>query len=256
MPDIFLYKVKRNIFTMLTTPPLTTGVLATLQDLGITTRQDLRQIGAIKTFLLLKAAGHTITRSTLWQLEALSHGIRPQDLSEAEKTALLKQLADHPPVAVFPRPSEMENFMRIALEQAAQSAAAGEIPVGAAVVKNGSVIAAAHNTCIQSRDVSRHAEISALAQAGAALGNYRLDGCDVYVTLEPCAMCASALIQARVARVIFGADEPKTGAAGSIIDLFAAHGINKHTAVTGGILEKECRTLLQQFFREKRRFQP
>ena len=238
---------------MLTTPPLAPGVLAALQNLGIATRQDLRQAGAIQAFLLLKAAGRTVTRSTLWQLEALLRGIRPQDLSETEKNLLLRQLANHPPVAVFPRPSEMEEFMRTALEQATQSAAAGEIPVGAVIVKNGAIIAAARNTCIQSRDISRHAEINALAQAGAALNNYRLDGCDIYITLEPCTMCASALIQARVARVIFGAEEPKTGAAGSVLNIFADCRINRHTAVTGGILAEECRSLLQRFFRERRR---
>ncbi|ASK28232.1 tRNA adenosine(34) deaminase TadA [Neisseria chenwenguii] len=237
---------------MLTTPPLAPKTLAALQSLGINTLDDLHRSGSTKTFLLLKAAGLTITDSTLWQLEALLHGCTPQTLDSAAKAALLATVKTHPPVAAFPVPSEMERFMRIALNEAEQSAAAGEVPVGAVVVKNGGIIAAAHNTCITDCDISRHAEIRALAQAGAALQNYRLDGCDVYITLEPCPMCASALIQARVARVVFGAAEPKTGAAGSVINLFENSLLNKHTAITGGILADECRAVLQRFFETRR----
>ena len=98
----------------------------------------------------------------------------------------------------------------------------------------------------------QHAEIRALSQAGAALQNYRLDGCDVYITLEPCIMCSGALVQARVRRVIFGATEPNTGAAGSIADVFSDRHLNPHTAVLGGILAEECRALLQQFFQNRR----
>ena len=107
--------------------------------------------------------------------------------------------------------------MRLAIEQARQSAALGEVPVGAVIVYQGKAIAAAHNTCIGDHNVSHHAEINALAAAGKALQNYRLEDCDVYITLEPCSMCASALIQARVGRVIYGAAEAKTGAAGSVV---------------------------------------
>ncbi|WP_107879333.1 tRNA adenosine(34) deaminase TadA [Neisseria animaloris] len=236
----------------LTTPPLAPKTLQTLRTLDIRTLEDLHKHGAVQTFLLLKAAGLTVTRSTLWQLAALSNEIRPQDLSLAEKNDLLEAVRRHPPVDVFPMPSEMEHFMQTALQQAGQSAALGEIPVGAVVVKNGTLIAAAHNTCIHSRNISHHAEIRALAAAGEILQNYRLDGCDVYVTLEPCSMCASALIQARVRRVIYGAAEPKTGAAGSIINLFADTRLNRHTAVKGGILAEECGALLQTFFQNRR----
>ncbi|MDO5640630.1 MAG: nucleoside deaminase, partial [Neisseria sp.] len=106
--------------------------------------------------------------------------------------------------------------------------------------------------CIADHNISHHAEIRALAAAGLALQNYRLDQCDVYITLEPCSMCASALIQARVKRVIYGAAEPKTGAAGSIIDLFSDGRLNKHSAVQGGILADECQAVLQRFFQQKR----
>ncbi|QEY26489.1 tRNA adenosine(34) deaminase TadA [Neisseria zalophi] len=236
----------------LTHPPLTEKVLKTLQSIGIHSQADLQKYSAVTAFLLLKAAGLTITRSTLWQLVALQHNIRLQDLKPSEKTALLERVRQHPPVAIFPPVQEMEYFMKLALQQAQESARIGEIPVGAVVVKNGQPIAAAHNSCISGCDISRHAEISALAQAGHKLQNYRLDGCDVYVTLEPCTMCASALIQARVRRVIYGAKEPKTGAAGSIINLFADRRLNSHTAIKGGILADESQDILQNFFNGKR----
>lgn len=236
----------------LTTPPLAPKTLAVLAELGIETLADLRETGSVKAFLLLKAAGLTVTDSTLWQLQALCLGSNAADFSATEKAELRRQIKNHPPVAVFPMPSEMENFMRAALEQAQAAAQIGEIPVGAIVVKDGRIIATAHNACVRDHNISHHAEIRALAQAGAALGNYRLDGCDVYITLEPCAMCASALIQARVRRVIFGAVEPKTGAAGSVVDLFANTVLNKHTAVLGGVLAEECTAVLQDFFAARR----
>ena len=236
----------------LSTPPIAPKTLAALNRLGFATLADLRETGSAKAFLLLKAAGCTVTQSTLWQLEALLLGIAATDLSDAQKAALSEHIKQHPPVAVFLTPSEMAEFMQAALRQAEQSAQMGEIPVGAVVVHKGQIIAAAHNTCVHDHNISHHAEIRALAQAGAALNNYRLDGCDVYITLEPCAMCASALIQARVKRVIFGAAEPETGAAGSVLNLFENSLLNKHTAVLGGVLADECRNLLQAFFQKKR----
>ena len=236
----------------LTTPPLAPSTLQALEKLGIATLADLRAQGAAKSFLLLKAAGLTLTRSTLWQLAALEQHTTPQALGEAEKAALLEAVRLHPPVAVFPPQAEMEHFMRAALAQAAQSAAMDEIPVGAVVVHRGNIIAAAHNTCVASHNISHHAEIRALAAAGAALQNYRLDECDVYITLEPCSMCSSALMQARVRRVVYGAAEPKSGAAGSVVNLFAEPRLNPHSAVKGGILAAECRALLQDFFRQRR----
>ena len=235
----------------LTHPPFAPKVLQALQSLGIRTQADIRAHGAAGAFLLLKAAGLTVTRSTLWQLAAAERAINVHDLGPSEKSALLDAVRLHPPVAVFPA-AEMEGFMRAALAQAEQSAAAGEIPVGAVAVKNGEIIAAAHNTCVGSCNISRHAEIGVLEAAGKALQNYRLDGCDVYVTLEPCCMCAGALIQARVARVVYGAKELKTGAAGSVVDLFGDTRLNRHTAVTGGVLAGECGALLQRFFNARR----
>jgi tRNA(adenine34) deaminase len=115
--------------------------------------------------------------------------------------------------------SQDEHFMRLALAQAALAQAAGEIPVGAVVVRDGRVIASGHNAPVQGHDPTAHAEVMALRAAGQALGNYRLEGCTLYVTLEPCAMCTGAMLHARLARVVFGAPDAKTGAAGSVINL-------------------------------------
>ncbi|MDO5059155.1 MAG: tRNA-specific adenosine deaminase [Neisseria sp.] len=239
----------------LTTPPFAPKTVQALAELGIHTIADIRQTGAVKTFLLLKAAGHTVTRSVLWQLHAVAQGKTVGEVDEQEKAELNSALKQHPPVDIFPPQAEMEGFMAAALQQAEAAAALGEIPVGAVVVRNGEIIAAAHNACVSQHDISRHAEIAALAAAGQTLGNYRLNDCDVYITLEPCTMCASALLQARVRRVIFAAAEPKTGAAGSILNLFSDGRLNKHTAVLGGICARQAQAVLQRFFDERRKQQ-
>ena len=142
--------------------------------------------------------------------------------------------------------------MTQALAQAQLAAAAGEVPVGAVVVKAGQCLARGANAPIALHDPSAHAEIQALRAAAQQLGNYRLDGCTVYVTLEPCAMCAQAMLHARVARVVWGAAEPKTGAAGSVLDLFALSALNHQTAVQGGVLAQPCGDLLRTFFAARR----
>lgn len=145
-----------------------------------------------------------------------------------------------------------EEFMREALVLAAQAAAAGEVPVGAVVVKEGRVIGRGYNRPITSADPTAHAEIVALREAAAALGNYRLPGCDLYVTLEPCAMCVGAMVHARLARVVYGARDPKTGACGSLVDLPALTQWNHHGAFEGGVLGTECGEILKGFFAERR----
>lgn len=142
--------------------------------------------------------------------------------------------------------------MREALEQASLAAAAGEVPVGAVVVRGGQVIARGHNAPVAARDPTAHAEIQALRAAAAALGNYRLDDCELYVTLEPCAMCSGAMLHARLKRVVYGAPDPKTGAAGSVVDLFAQERLNHQTEVRGGVLAAECGGVLSAFFRRRR----
>ena len=145
------------------------------------------------------------------------------------------------------------DFMRIALTQAGAAASAGEVPVGAALVRAGQVIAVGGNGPIGQHDPSAHAEIVALRAAAKLLGNYRLSDCELFVTLEPCAMCAGAILQARLKRVVFGAADPKAGAAGSVLDLFAHRQLNHQTQVQGGLLQAECASLLQDFFMRRRK---
>lgn len=140
-----------------------------------------------------------------------------------------------------------------AISQARNASALGEVPVGAIVVKGGQVIATGFNQPIGTHDPTAHAEIMALRAASAILGNYRLPGCELYVTLEPCAMCSGAMMHARLARVVYGAPDPKTGACGSIVNLFAQEKLNHHTEVVGGVLAEECGALLKEFFAERRR---
>lgn len=145
-----------------------------------------------------------------------------------------------------------EAFMRAALELAAQAAAAGEVPVGAVVVKGGEIIGRGYNHPISGHDPTAHAEIAALRDAAARLGNYRLSGCELYVTLEPCIMCAGAIMHARIARLVYGAQDPKTGACGSIADPFSEPRLNHHTRITSGVLAAEAAALLQRFFAARR----
>ena len=145
-----------------------------------------------------------------------------------------------------------EAAMRIALDQAHNAWLVGEVPVGAVIVRAGQVIATGYNRPITEHDPTAHAEIVALRHAATLLGNYRLPECELYVTLEPCAMCAMALLHARFKRVVFGAADPKTGAAGSVLDLFAEPRLNHHTAVQGGVMAEACSQVLRDFFAERR----
>jgi tRNA(adenine34) deaminase len=143
-------------------------------------------------------------------------------------------------------------FMQAALELAAEAARRGEVPVGAVVVKDGAIIGRGFNRPITTADPTAHAEIVALREAAAALGNYRLPGCELYVTLEPCAMCVGAMVHARIARIVYGASDPKTGACGSIVDLPALATFNHHGTFVGGVLAQECGAVLKRFFAERR----
>ncbi|WP_236640166.1 tRNA adenosine(34) deaminase TadA [Tepidimonas charontis] len=143
-------------------------------------------------------------------------------------------------------------FMAEALALARQAAQAGEVPVGAVVVREGRVVGRGHNQPVACHDPTAHAEIVALREAAHTLGNYRLDGCTLYVTLEPCAMCAQAALHARVAQVVFGASEPRSGAAGSVLNLFALPALNAHTVVRGGVLADEAAALMRDFFERRR----
>jgi tRNA(adenine34) deaminase len=146
-----------------------------------------------------------------------------------------------------------ERWMARAMALAEQARALGEVPVGAVVVWQGRIVGEGFNQPIGGHDPTAHAEIRALRDAASRMGNYRLPAAALYVTLEPCAMCAGAIMHARVARVVFGASDPKTGACGSVIDLFAEARLNHHAVVTGGVLAEACAAQLQSFFQERRR---
>ena len=146
-----------------------------------------------------------------------------------------------------------QHWMEAALALARQAQARGEVPVGAVVVKDGAIIGRGGNAPIAANDPAAHAEIAALRDAARAIGNYRLPDCDLYVTIEPCAMCAGAILHARIRRLVFGARDPKTGACGSVIDLFAERRLNHHTTVTGDIAAEACGRLLSDFFGTRRR---
>ncbi|MGF1739520.1 tRNA adenosine(34) deaminase TadA [Vibrio profundum] len=146
-----------------------------------------------------------------------------------------------------------KQFMQRAMALAANAEQAGEVPVGAVLVKDGEVLAEGWNQSIGSHDATAHAEIGVLRSAGQALENYRLLGTTLYVTLEPCPMCAGAILHSRVNRVVFGAYDPKAGAAGSVLDLFDSQAAYHYADVTGGVLEEECRSQLQAFFKRRRK---
>jgi tRNA(adenine34) deaminase len=145
-----------------------------------------------------------------------------------------------------------DDFMKIALEEAEEAYRRGEVPVGAVLVREGNILARAHNSPIVKNDPSAHAEMLALRQAGEKIGNYRLAGAELYVTLEPCIMCAGAIVQARLERVIFGARDPKCGAAGSLYNILTDERLNHQVKVTEGILREECGEILSRFFQQKR----
>jgi tRNA(adenine34) deaminase len=146
-------------------------------------------------------------------------------------------------------------WMQLALDQARLAEQAGEVPVGAIVVSEGKIVGAGHNKNLFQNDPTAHAEIVALRQAAEALGNHRLTGCVLFCTIEPCAMCAGAMVHARIARLVYGANDPKAGAAGSVLEVINHPGLNHRMEVTPGVLSEECSQLLKNFFAPRRRSQ-
>ena len=143
--------------------------------------------------------------------------------------------------------------MQLALEQAALAARAGEVPVGALVIRDGQILSQGHNRTLLDNDPTAHAEIVALREAAAKLGNYRLVGCEMFVTIEPCSMCAGALVHARLARLVYGASDPKAGAVASVLQVLNHPSLNHKMEVKSGVLEGQCSELLQNFFQQKRK---
>ena len=147
---------------------------------------------------------------------------------------------------------QTELWMQAALAEARAAEAAGEVPVGAVAVVEGSILARGQNRVLRDVDPTAHAEMVVLRAAAEAIGNYRLTGCELYVTLEPCAMCAGAMVHARLARLVYGASDPKAGAAGSVLAVVNHPQLNHQMEITGGVLAEECGTLLREFFRPRR----
>lgn len=146
-----------------------------------------------------------------------------------------------------------EEFMREALDLARRAADAGEVPVGAVLVRDGAVVGRGYNQPVSGNDPTAHAEVVALRDAAERIGNYRLGECEMFVTLEPCAMCAGAIMHSRVGRVVYGATDPKSGACGSVVDLFAEGRLNHHAKIVGGVMASEAAALLRDFFAVRRK---
>lgn len=238
---------------MLTTPPLAPKTVAALHRLGIRTLEELRQNGSVKAFLLLKASGLTLTKSTLWQLESLLDGTPPQEMSQAHKARLLAELKNHPPVAAFPPQEEMEHFMCEALRQQNNPPPTAKYPSGQSSFQTAK---SSHRHTTPALPTAMSADTPKSTPWHRQAEKYKTTALTdaTYISPSNPAPCAlSALIQARIRRVIYGAAEPKTGAAGSIVNLFADKRLNTHTAIRGGILQEECRAVLSRFFQNKRK---
>ncbi|MBR7002040.1 MAG: tRNA-specific adenosine deaminase [Neisseriaceae bacterium] len=231
---------------------LSNSIHNALTQLGLTTPQDIAATGVVKVFLLLKELGLTPTKSVLWRLDAFARGVSLSEIDDTRKQQLSGCLKAHLPVAIFPSVAKMQHFMRIALKEAEIAAQQGEVPVGAVVVCQDKVIARAHNTVEKDGVAFHHAELNALTQAAKICGKSRLCDCDLYITLEPCLMCAGAIMHARIRRLIFAVNEPKTGVAGSLNNVFADKTLNHHTAVFSGVCEKQAQNMLKAFFSVRR----
>ena len=191
----------------------------------------------LKGDILVKKRAKGKLHRTLVKLSRLCYGCSP--LSRGCKFGLFDFMAD-------------ADYMRHALELAREAQDAGEVPVGAVVVKDGVIIGRGFNAPISRHDPSAHAEMMALREAAQNTGNYRLVGCELFVTLEPCLMCAGAIMHARIARLVYGASDPKTGACGSVLNVFSEQRLNHHAELSAGILADECGLMLSNFFALRR----
>ena len=190
--------------------------------------------------------------SAAWSSGILCHALPFGNLFFARTMAGMETQEQLLPAAYSPLQEGDESSMRAALELARQAEAAGEVPVGAVVVRDGEIIGRGYNAPISRRDPTAHAEMMALRDAAQNIGNYRLVGCELFVTLEPCLMCAGAIMHARIARLVYGARDPKTGACGSVVDALAEQRLNHHTGVVSGVLAEECGAMLSDFFAMRR----
>ncbi len=223
-----------------------------LAQLGITSPDQLQQLTAHAVFQALQRRRFPVNRRLLWGLMAIERGCHWSQLTDEEKQQAWQAVQQGFPPLMPDELPVAEQAMQLALAQAQLAQAVGEVPVGAVVMQGDTLIAVGHNLPRQHHDPTAHAEIVALRRAAEKLANYRLQDCTLYVTLEPCVMCAGAILHARLQRVVFGAYDARAGAAGSVCDVFAMSALNHQTAVSGGLLATPCRELLQQFFAQRR----
>ncbi len=234
---------------------LSKKIIEQLTILGITSLDEFCQLETISIFFLLKDSGYPATPWLLYQLDAARRQVNWRHISQKERKLLRNTLAANSPIqAPYPTKEEIEKFIDVARQLANKAETQDEVPIGAIVVKNDQIIGQGYNNTITQKSPFAHAEIIALQEAAKAIGNYRLIDCDLYVTLEPCIMCAGAISQARIKRLIFGTKEPKSGAAGSVINIFANHKLNAYTAVFGPVDSINCAAQLTNFFRQKRQY--
>lgn len=185
------------------------------------------------------------------RIRAIDHGCLVDVTSPHRNNKNYGKMNQH--ISTPPDPNIADQtYMQLALQLANEAAQAGEVPVGAIVVKDGVIIGRGSNAPISTNDPTAHAEIQAMRDAAQHLGNYRLVDCTLYVTLEPCTMCTGAIQHARIARLVYGANDPKTGACGSVVNLMAEAKLNHHTEMTSGVLATECGSVLTDFFRQRR----
>lgn len=213
---------------------------------------DLDAAGAAVLAARGEADERRTERKSAWLARAAQAITLVEEDHTGEEAAAMAEAAVRPAVDGTANAFDVA-MMRLALDQAHNAWALGEVPVGAVIVRAGAVLATGFNQPVGNSDPTAHAEIQALRAAGELAGNYRLVDCEMYVTLEPCAMCAGAIQHARLARVVYGAADPKTGACGSVIDLFGEARLNHHTRVNGGVLGTECAAVVAEFFAERRR---
>lgn len=228
-------------------PPI---IVQKLQELHITTREDLVAIGSLTAFATIQAQHLGLTKSILWRLYAIEHQLSMKQISNTIKHHLNQQLKPLPKIKNFPCALVMKNYMHLAITEAKKAYSHHEVPIGAIVVYKEKIIGTGYNQCIMGHSITHHAELLAMGEASQYLKNYRLEGCDLYVTVEPCMMCTGAIIQTRMARVIYGIREAKTGAVHSCN---LASYMQHPTVFKGGILSEECHKLLSQFFAAKRK---
>lgn len=224
------------------------SIINKLKSIGIDDIATLNKLGAVKVFLLLRKSKMTVTNSILWKLDSVARGVSLVDIDEFRKNKLLMDVKNSPPVDLFPDIHVMKKFMNEALNEAKIALAHNEVPVGSVIVYKNTIISRAYNQTIYKNSIENHAEIIAIRKASDYLKSYRLDECDIYVTLEPCIMCAGAIINSRIRRLIFGLQDFKTGVAGSVINIFENSKLNKFTSVLFGINKTESKKLLQHFF--------